>query len=243
MEKFNAKEVKDQVVQWIKDWFEVNGPGCNAVLGVSGGKDSSIVAALCVADTVLYNYWQYKIEASVLAYLRSPKGAFASVSTIYVAMCLLAVAVIASLLGLLLLTPLFMLKPTVPYQFSLSWWEHIIVGVLFLVIAGAYFCVIRGFHRRPDTPVYSYFCNIPFFNHCAVNPVYNFIYSLSVNDDFAHQFQEYEPEYCREKSAVLFPTSGTPQIGLLNITRPNILVIVWESLCAHFIESKIVRHL
>lgn len=48
MDKFNAKEVKDQVVQWIRDWFEVNGPGCNAVLGVSGGKDSSIVAALCV---------------------------------------------------------------------------------------------------------------------------------------------------------------------------------------------------
>lgn len=46
--EFNAKEVKDQVVQWIRDWFEENGPGCNAVLGVSGGKDSSIVAALCV---------------------------------------------------------------------------------------------------------------------------------------------------------------------------------------------------
>lgn len=48
MEQFNAKQVKDQVVQWIKDWFEENGKGCNAVLGVSGGKDSSIVAALCV---------------------------------------------------------------------------------------------------------------------------------------------------------------------------------------------------
>ena len=47
MEKFNANEVKDQVVQWIRDWFEVNGKGCNAVLGVSGGKDSSVVAALC----------------------------------------------------------------------------------------------------------------------------------------------------------------------------------------------------
>ena len=45
---FNAKQVKDQVVQWIKDWFEENGKGCNAVLGISGGKDSSIVAALCV---------------------------------------------------------------------------------------------------------------------------------------------------------------------------------------------------
>ena len=44
---FNAKEVKEQVVRWIRDWFEENGKGCNAVLGVSGGKDSSVVAALC----------------------------------------------------------------------------------------------------------------------------------------------------------------------------------------------------
>jgi len=48
MTTFNAKEVKDQVVQWIRDWFEYNGKGCNAVIGISGGKDSSIVAALCV---------------------------------------------------------------------------------------------------------------------------------------------------------------------------------------------------
>ncbi len=48
MTEFNAKEVKDLAVQWIRDWFEENGPGCNAVLGVSGGKDSSVVAALCV---------------------------------------------------------------------------------------------------------------------------------------------------------------------------------------------------
>lgn len=47
MQTFNAKEVKDQVVQWIRDWFEENGPGCNAVIGISGGKDSSVVAALC----------------------------------------------------------------------------------------------------------------------------------------------------------------------------------------------------
>ncbi len=48
MKEFNPKEVKDQVVQWIRDWFEQNGPGCNAVIGISGGKDSSIVAGLCV---------------------------------------------------------------------------------------------------------------------------------------------------------------------------------------------------
>ena len=45
---FDAKKAKDGAVQWIRDWFEENGKGCNAVIGISGGKDSSIVAALCV---------------------------------------------------------------------------------------------------------------------------------------------------------------------------------------------------
>ena len=44
---FDAKKAKDGAVQWIRDWFEENGKGCNAVIGISGGKDSSIVAALC----------------------------------------------------------------------------------------------------------------------------------------------------------------------------------------------------
>lgn len=45
---FNAKEAKDQCVQWIRDWFNKNGPDCNAIIGISGGKDSTVAAALCV---------------------------------------------------------------------------------------------------------------------------------------------------------------------------------------------------
>lgn len=45
---FDAVKVKDQCVQWIRDFFEENGKGCNAVVGISGGKDSSVAAALCV---------------------------------------------------------------------------------------------------------------------------------------------------------------------------------------------------
>ena len=48
MYSFDAEKVKNECVQWIRDFFENNGPGCNAVVGISGGKDSSIVAALCV---------------------------------------------------------------------------------------------------------------------------------------------------------------------------------------------------
>lgn len=45
---FDAVKVKNECVEWIRNFFEENGKGCNAVLGISGGKDSSIAAALCV---------------------------------------------------------------------------------------------------------------------------------------------------------------------------------------------------
>ena len=41
-------KLKNGCVKWIQEFFEENGRGCNAVVGISGGKDSSIVAALCV---------------------------------------------------------------------------------------------------------------------------------------------------------------------------------------------------
>lgn len=46
--EFCAKEVRKSLIQWIRDWFDKNGKGCNAVIGISGGKDSSVCAALCV---------------------------------------------------------------------------------------------------------------------------------------------------------------------------------------------------
>ncbi len=46
---FNVEQVTQKLVAWIREWFEQNGKGCNAVVGISGGKDSSVVAALCVA--------------------------------------------------------------------------------------------------------------------------------------------------------------------------------------------------
>lgn len=44
---FDAQKATKDCVAWIQDFFEKNGPGCNAVLGISGGKDSSVAAALC----------------------------------------------------------------------------------------------------------------------------------------------------------------------------------------------------
>lgn len=46
--KGTTKETTEKLIQWIRNWFEMNGKDCNAVIGISGGKDSTIVAALCV---------------------------------------------------------------------------------------------------------------------------------------------------------------------------------------------------
>lgn len=45
---FDALKVKNECVEWIREFFKANGPDCNAVIGISGGKDSSVAAALCV---------------------------------------------------------------------------------------------------------------------------------------------------------------------------------------------------
>ena len=69
---FNAEKIKNDIVEWIRAWFEENGKGCKAVVGLSGGKDSSVVAALCVealgADRVfgvmMPNGEQFDIDVS-----------------------------------------------------------------------------------------------------------------------------------------------------------------------------------
>ena len=49
MYSFDAKKTTQDIIVWINDFFEKNGKGCNAVVGISGGKDSSVVAGLCAA--------------------------------------------------------------------------------------------------------------------------------------------------------------------------------------------------
>lgn len=45
---FDTKSITNDIVKWIQRFFEENGKDCNAIVGISGGVDSSVVAALCV---------------------------------------------------------------------------------------------------------------------------------------------------------------------------------------------------
>ncbi|EMD17483.1 NAD+ synthetase [Eggerthia catenaformis OT 569 = DSM 20559] len=42
----NPEQTKKEIILWIRNYFKENGPECTAVIGISGGKDSSVAAAL-----------------------------------------------------------------------------------------------------------------------------------------------------------------------------------------------------
>ncbi len=70
---FNAEKAAEACIKWLREWFEENGKGCNAVLGISGGKDSSVAAALCckalgkdrVIGVLMPNGEQFDIDYSI----------------------------------------------------------------------------------------------------------------------------------------------------------------------------------
>lgn len=47
MYAFDAVKATEECVEWTRNWFDKNGKGCNAIIGISGGKDSTVVAAIC----------------------------------------------------------------------------------------------------------------------------------------------------------------------------------------------------
>lgn len=44
--EFNAEEHLNKCINWCKDWFQKNAPNHKAVIGMSGGKDSTIAATI-----------------------------------------------------------------------------------------------------------------------------------------------------------------------------------------------------
>ena len=205
-------------------------------LGVYNAATAVAVGLITISDAVLYRYWQYKLDSSVFVYLRNPKGAFASVSTLYLIGAAIAAGLFCSLYYLLVSLPLRLcggLMPSEPPGVA----GGVLTPVLAILMLGGLFLVTRGLGIRPNNPSIAYFSPVPFLNHWALNPAFNLLYSLSTKDDYEGRFQSMPAEEAESLAASMFPTAGTPLRSILNTPRPNILLIVWESLGAEFVES------
>ncbi|WP_301707295.1 LTA synthase family protein, partial [uncultured Duncaniella sp.] len=198
---------------------------------------TAIVAGLMViADTALYSFWQHKIDASVLAYLKTLKWAIASVSTLYIAGSIFALLMVAgcTYCWLELVCAVSMSHGTfIAHGIA----ESIVTALTGTALIGVLVVLIRGMRRRPNNPSLSYYSNNQFFNHAALNPVYAFIYSLGVNDKIEGAFHYTDSDECGKEFNDLYPASHGTSEKALNTNRPNVLFIIWESLSARFVEE------
>lgn len=214
----------------------IPGAGVRIPLLVLEGVLSVATALVVVSDTVLYSFWNFKLEASALSYLRHPKEAFASVSPLFVLAGVLAVAAVGGVLFVIMWTAALLLDGFEAPAWG-QWLWHIGYIALILAAEACLFANIRSLNRRPNNPTMVCFSSNLFLNHCALNPLYNFIYSFSLKDSYARDFRFFGKEDCEREFAALYPTTGEPQTELLKTRRPNILLFIWESLSTRYMGN------
>jgi phosphoglycerol transferase MdoB-like AlkP superfamily enzyme len=188
-----------------------------------------------VADTSLYSFWQFKLDASCLQYLETPTEAMASVSVGYLLVRLLmlvAVVVLIYLAYWLAAKPALTDSPTKQRLLP-----RIVETVGYVLLIPVIVIGIRGGLGESTTNIGQvYFSQNQFLNHSAVNPVFSFLSSIGKSGDYIVSYDEMSDAECRALTDGLFPTESQDPDTLLNTTRPHIVLIVMESCGGQFTE-------
>ena len=181
-----------------------------------------------VADTSLYEFWQFKLDASCLSYLETPTEAMASVSIGYLIVRLLCLVLCGFVVYFLYdrITPRF--------QKASHRLIATIAGVLLipLIVIG-----IRGGFGESTTNIGQvYYSQNQFLNHSAVNPVFSFFASFekTASNNVTYHFME--DAECEKIIRELYNTQSIGTDTLLTTQTPNIIVILLESCGGQFTE-------
>ena len=193
-----------------------------------------------VADTSLYTFWHFKLDASCLGYLANPADAVASVTTGYLLIRLAALMVVALVIYLLLSRNK---KKTSRSSFSrsghftrpTSLTQKILETAFYLLLVPLIVIGIRGGLGESTTNIGQvYFSQNQFLNHSAVNPVFSFLSSLSKSGDYIVSYDYYDDAELQQLTDNLFFTDSDGADTLLTTPRPNVLIIIMESAGAQF---------
>lgn len=225
----------------------------------------TVSIGLC-ADCALYSFWDFKLDATVLNYINTPKDAVASVSPWYLAIGILVILIVAALLWWLLtkasckfLQGERKIKGTseVPAKDKVVTTKPDSIGgsllqtLLLLVAGGMMFLLVRGGVGRSTMNVgRAYYSSNQFLNHSAVNPVFSFFYSSLKVQDFSKEYQYYAPAelhriwdemngnmLCGANDSNALENVGGTSLDLLRTTRPDIVLVLMEGFSAKFIKA------
>ena len=191
-----------------------------------------LLALIFVADTVLYSFWEFKLDGTVFNYISQPGGALQSVSPLYAAGVVAAFAITAA--ALWVVYDRFRPKKTLPRER-----RRVASSLLMLLFGGLLFLGIRGGVGRSTANVgMVYYSTDQFLNHAAVNPAFSLLSTLSAGKDYASECDFFEEEErARLFDALQFGGDDTGTDSLLTTRRPNIVMILMEGCGATFVES------
>ena len=188
-----------------------------------------------VADTSLYAFWGFKLDASCLDYLSTPTEAMASVTTLYLLVRILLILLTFFLVFMayhrLCGTPAARTALTGNEGGSHGHRGRLSLEVCIYALMIPFIIIgIRGGIGESTTNIGQvYYSQQQFLNHAAVNPVFSFLASFEKTASYIPDYHFDDDEKCQQVIHELFPTESINSDTLLNTTRPDIVIVLLES--------------
>ena len=192
----------------------------------------SIAFALAfVADCSLYPFWGFKLDASCLQYLTTPKEAAASVSVWYLLLRLVIFIIIAGFISIGYLMGLKNYEETNQKNTRRPTTLHKTSETIFYLVCIPLMVIgIRGGLNESTTNIGQvYYSQNQFLNHSAVNPIFSFLSSFEKTANNIENYDFFSDSECAHLTKDLYPTTSIDSDTLLSTQRPNIVIVLMES--------------
>lgn len=208
-------------------WVPLSERTVRRVLNIYFAVISVAVAVIVAVDLALYRYWGFRLDDTILLYLKTPEEAVASITWSDVWPQIIVIAAYTALMVFV-----YRRLITLYTNDSLTLWRRIGSTLILLFGGGLLFLAIRGgTGTSPANVSKVYFSDRMILNHAATNPVFSFLSSAVQSDDGLYDYEYYD----EPKRAALFeplrggtaPSDRMPE--LLTTTRPNVVLILLES--------------
>lgn len=181
-----------------------------------------------VADTSLYPFWGFKLDATCLQYLETPVEARASVSGLY-----LTIRILAIIIGAIIIYRLYAAIP----QWNKAATHRSSATFANLLLIPLFVIGIRGGLDESTTNIGQvYYSQNQFLNHSAVNPVFSFVASLEKTASVNIVYEYMTDAECNQILEGLFDTQSVESDTLLTTQAPNIIIILMEGCGGEFTE-------
>ena len=186
------------------------------------------LALAFVADTSLYPFWGFKLDASCLQFLETPGDAAASVSTGYL---IVRLAIIVLIAWVIYKGYSWSVKCGVRSEnTSSSSFPKLLETGFYIICMPLIVIGIRGGLDESTTNVGQvYYSQNQFLNHSAVNPVFCFLSSFEKTASNIVDYDFYTDDECAKLMDGLYPTTSVDTDTLLITERPNIVIVLMES--------------